>query len=347
MRLEEFDYDLPDELIAQHPSLLRDESRLMIIDRSRQSIEHARFCDIPAFLNPGSLLVYNDTRVIRARLFGKRRKTGGKWEGLFIGEEADGAWRLLSQTRGRLMPGENVDIEPGPLALELVEKTADRHWLARPFHQGLPGATALELLDRYGHIPLPPYIRKGRAQPDDSERYQTMFARRPGAVASPTAGLHFTPRVMQSLKERSIDWTSVTLHIGIGTFQPVKAGLIENHIMHSEWGELGDQAARQINSCRSGGNRVVAVGTTSVRVLETAAQTGFIQPWRGLTNLYIYPPHQFRAVDVLVTNFHLPRSSLLVMVSAFAGVDLIRRAYQKAVDHRYRFYSYGDAMLIL
>jgi S-adenosylmethionine:tRNA ribosyltransferase-isomerase len=174
-----------------------------------------------------------------------------------------------------------------------------------------------------------------------------MFARRPGAVASPTAGLHFTSRVMQALKERNVDWTCVTLHVGIGTFQPIRAELIENHIMHSEWGELGALAARQITNSRSAGHRIVAVGTTSVRVLETAARAGPIQPWSGLTDLYIHPPHRFRAVDTLLTNFHLPRSSLLVMVSAFAGVGLIKKAYKAAIDQAYRFYSYGDAMLIL
>jgi S-adenosylmethionine:tRNA ribosyltransferase-isomerase len=347
MRLEEFDYDLPAELIAQHPCRERDQSRLMIVHRSRQTIDHARFHDIPAFLNPGDLLVFNDTRVIKARLFGQRRKTRGKWEGLFIGEGPDRSWRLFSQTRGRLLPGEIIDIEPGQLALELIEKTPDRHWLAKPLHQNSPGMTTFELLDRHGHIPLPPYIRKGRAEPDDAEHYQTMFARRPGAVAAPTAGLHFTPRVTQALKELNIDSTFVTLHIGIGTFQPIRAERIENHVMHSEWGDLGVDAASQIVRSRSMGHRVVAVGTTSVRVLETAARAGSIQPWSGLTDLYIHPPQGFRAVDALVTNFHLPRSSLLVMVSAFAGVDLIRRAYKEAVDQGYRFYSYGDAMLIL
>ena len=347
MRLEEFDYDLPADRIAQQPCRERDQSRLMIVDRSCQRIEHAHFCDIPDFFYPGDLLVFNDTRVIRARLFGQRRKTGGKWEGLFIGEGALGAWRLLSQTRGRLTPGEKIDIEPGPFALELIEKTPDRHWLARPLHQDSPDATTFELLDRHGHLPLPQYIRRGRAEPDDADRYQTMFASRPGAVAAPTAGLHFTPRVMQALEARNVNWTCATLHIGIGTFQPIRADRIENHAMHAEWCELGDEAARQMIGCRSAGNRIVAVGTTSVRVLETAVRAGSIQPWSGLTDLYIHPPYRFRAVDSLVTNFHLPRSSLLVMVSAFAGVDLVRRAYQAAIDQGYRFYSYGDAMLIL
>jgi S-adenosylmethionine:tRNA ribosyltransferase-isomerase len=347
MRLEEFDYNLPDELIAQHPCPERDQSRLMIVDRRCQSIQHARFDDIPGFLNPGDILVFNNTRVIKARLFGRRRKTRGKWEGLFLEELPDGAWRLLSQTRGRLTAGEIIDIEPGPLALQLIKKTPERHWLAKPLHEDSPGATTFELLNRHGHIPLPQYIRGGRAGPDDVERYQTMFATRPGAVASPTAGLHFTPRVMQALKERHTGWTFVTLHVGIGTFQPIRTDLVEDHAMHSEWGELDDDASRQITRSRSAGNRIVAVGTTSVRVLETAARKGSIEPWGGLTDLYIHPPHQFRAVDALVTNFHLPRSSLLVLVSALAGVDLIRRAYKIAVDQSYRFYSYGDAMLIL
>jgi S-adenosylmethionine:tRNA ribosyltransferase-isomerase len=252
-------------------------------------------------------------------------------------------WELLSQTRGRLVAGERIQVEPGPLELELVEKTARGHWLARP---SLPGGPP-ELLDRYGHVPLPPYIRKGRAGEADRERYQTLYARNAGAVAAPTAGLHFTLEILERLQERGVDQTFVTLHVGIGTFQPVQAADYREHRMHPEWGELSALSARAIKSCQSQGGRVVAVGTTSVRVLESVAALGDSRSWSGETDLYIYPPYRFRLVDALITNFHLPRSTLLLLVGAFAGTDLIRQAYERAIAQEYRFYSYGDAMLIL
>jgi S-adenosylmethionine:tRNA ribosyltransferase-isomerase len=229
------------------------------------------------------------------------------------------------------------------LELTLVAKSPEGHWLARPESP----EPALGLLERHGQVPLPPYIRKGRATAADRERYQTVFAQRAGAVAAPTAGLHFTPRVFDRLRERGIGWTFVTLHVGLGTFQPIQVEDITQHRMHREWGELPAVAAEAVAACRARGGRVVAVGTTSVRVLESVAASGPIRPWRGETGLYIYPPYEFRAVDALVTNFHLPRSTLLLLVGAFAGVDLIQQAYKTAVEREYRFYSYGDAMLIL
>jgi S-adenosylmethionine:tRNA ribosyltransferase-isomerase len=249
----------------------------------------------------------------------------------------------MCQTRGRLPEGEVIEVEPGPLRLRLVVKTPERHWLAEPSEPGSP----VELLARHGQVPLPPYIRKGRAGEADRERYQTVYARQAGAVAAPTAGLHFTPQVFERLRQRGVGTAYATLHVGPGTFQPIQVEDVTRHEMHQEWGELPAATAAAVAECRARGGRVVAVGTTSVRVLETAGASGEVRPWAGETGLFIYPGYEFRAVDALVTNFHLPRSSLLLLVSAFAGVDLIRRAYKTAVAEGYRFYSYGDAMLIV
>jgi S-adenosylmethionine:tRNA ribosyltransferase-isomerase len=343
MSTDFLDYDLPPHLIAQHPAPERDRSRLLVVRRRDGSLIHHVFADLPALLNPGDLLVLNDTRVLPARLLGRRARTGGKWEGLFLQATADGCWELLGQTRGRPVAGEVIEVEPGPLRLTLEGRTAEGHWLARP---DAPGSAA-ELLERYGQVPLPPYIRKGRAAGDDRERYQTVYARRAGAVAAPTAGLHFTPRLFEQLAARGVRRTFVTLHVGLGTFQPMQTDDVTRHRMHREWGELSPATAAAIAACRAAGGRVVAVGTTAVRVLETVAASGPIRPWSGETELFIYPPYEFRAVDALVTNFHLPHSTLLLLVGAFAGIDLTRRAYRTAVEEEYRFYSYGDAMLIL
>jgi S-adenosylmethionine:tRNA ribosyltransferase-isomerase len=248
----------------------------------------------------------------------------------------------MAQTRGTLRPGEFIAVEPGPLRLQLVEKTAEGNWLCRPDRPGTPP----ELLAVHGHMPLPPYIRKGRAEPDDRQRYQTVFARRPGAVAAPTAGLHFTPEIFERLRQRGIGWEFVTLHVGAGTFQPIRVDDYRQHVMHREWGELPLATAQAIAAAKSTGRRVVAVGTTSVRVLETVAASGPIRPWSGETNLFIYPPYDFRAVDALITNFHLPKSTLLLLVGAFAGEELLREAYRAAIEREYRFFSYGDAMFV-
>jgi S-adenosylmethionine:tRNA ribosyltransferase-isomerase len=343
MHLSEFDYDLPPHLIAQEPRAERDQSRLLVVRRADATLSHHVFRELPELLSPGDLLVLNDTRVLTARLLGRRALTGGKWEGLFLRQHAGGLWELMCQTRGRLREGEEIEVEPGPLRLRLVVKTPERHWLAEPSAPGTPA----ELLGRHGQVPLPQYIRKGRAGEADRERYQTVYARRAGAVAAPTAGLHFTPQVFERLRARGIELAYVTLHVGPGTFQPIQAEDVTRHEMHREWGELPETTAAAVAGCRARGGRVVAVGTTAVRVLETAASSGEVRPWSGETGLFIYPGHTFRAVDALVTNFHLPRSSLLLLVSAFAGVDLIRRAYKTAVKEQYRFYSYGDAMLIV
>lgn len=342
MRFDFLDFDLPPYLIAQKPCAERDQSRLLLVRRSDQTLHHHVFHDLPGLLNPGDLLVLNDSRVLPARLLGRRERTGGKWEGLFLSSHPDGTWELLCQTRGRLTEGETILVEPGPLRLELVGRH-EGHWLARPSES----ASAIELLQRYGHVPLPPYIRKGRADDADRERYQTIYARLPGSVAAPTAGLHFTPRVLERLDQRGIARACVTLHVGLGTFQPIQVEDVTKHRIHREWGELPAATVQAIAACGARGGRVVAVGTTTVRVLETVAAQGSSRPWFGETELYIFPPYRFQVVDALLTNFHLPHSTLLLLVAAFAGVDLIRAAYKTAVEEEYRFFSYGDAMLIV
>lgn len=347
MRTDDFDYELPPRLIAQEPAARRDQSRLLVVDRARGTIEHHFFSALPELLSPVDLLVLNNTRVLPARLLGRRERTGGRWEGLFLRETAEGLWELMSQARGRLREGETIAIEPGPLRLSMLARTPERNWLARPLVNDEWKRSTIELLETHGNVPLPPYIRKGSAGAADRERYQTIFAERPGAVAAPTAGLHFTPEVLAALAARGVGRCFITLHVGVGTFRPIQAASVEEHRMHQEWGELSPAASESITACRARGGRVVAVGTTSARVLETVAATGPVRPWSGETDLYIYPPYQFRAVDAMITNFHLPRSTLLLMVSAFGGIELIRRAYRAAVEEGYRFYSYGDAMLVV
>lgn len=336
------DYELPPELIAQYPAQRRDESRLMFVHRATRTIQHHVFRDLPTLLRAGDLLVLNNTQVLPARLYGRRQSTGGKWEGLFLGESG-GLWELACQTRGQLHTGEIIEIDPPGLRLQLVEKTNEGRWRAAPE----PSGSTLSLLQKHGHIPLPPYIRKGRAEAADAQRYQTIYARQPGAVAAPTAGLHFTPEVFEALAARGIERAFLTLHVGAGTFEPIRTEDYRQHVMHAEYGELPASTAAAILRCRQRGGRVVAVGTTSVRVLETVAASGEIREWRGETGLYIHPPYPFRAVDALITNFHLPRSTLLLLVGAFAGGELLRDAYAAAVAEKYHFYSYGDAMLIV
>jgi S-adenosylmethionine:tRNA ribosyltransferase-isomerase len=338
-----FDYDLPVDLIAQQPLEPRDHSRLLVLHREPFQLDHRRFFDLPDLLGPADLLVLNDTRVLHARLLGQRQKTGGRWEGLFLRAFTDGSWEMLCQTGGRPQGGEIVVVEPGPLELVLEEKGEGGRWRVRPKAAG--DATAI--LERHGRVPLPPYIRGGLAAPGDAARYQTVYAQHAGAVAAPTAGLHFTPELFARLAERGIQRTFVTLHVGLGTFQPIKVDDYRTHQMHAEWGTLGPEAVAAIERCRSSGGRVIAVGTTAVRVLETAALRGPLQPWSGETALFIHPPYRFGVVQGLITNFHLPRTTLLLLVAAFAGSEKMQEAYRGAIAERYRFYSYGDAMLIL
>ncbi len=342
VQTDAFDFDLPDDLIAQHPVEPRDASRLMVIRRARGTCEHRAFRDLPDLLDPGDVLVRNNTRVVPARLVGRREATGGAWEGLFLRALPGGLWEVLGKTRGRPAAGEHVAVGHG-LRLELVSKDEAGRWTVRPDANEEAGA----LLDRHGVVPLPPYIRKGVEGPGDRVQYQTVFATEDGSVAAPTAGLHFTDDVFRRLGARGIDRVDVTLHVGLGTFRPIEAGRIEDHTLHAEWASLDARAADRLNRARAEGGRVVAVGTTSARTLETAARGGTIEPFEGETALYIRPGHAFRAVDALLTNFHLPRSSLLVLVAALAGYDLARASYAEAIREGYRFYSYGDAMLIL
>jgi S-adenosylmethionine:tRNA ribosyltransferase-isomerase len=346
-----FDYDLPRELIAQEPLANRADARLMVVDRESQTLSHWYVRDLPELLRAGDRLVLNDTKVLHATLAGTRLKTGGAWQGLFLSSEPGGDWRIVCKTRGTLEPFEKialVDRENREAErLWLVEKLSEGQWLARP-ESGRP---VDEVLARVGRVPLPHYIRDGKMVDDDVARYQTVFARKPGAVAAPTAGLHFTQHLLRQVEGIGVEFAAVTLHVGLGTFRPIKAESVDEHNMHAEWGELLPAAAEAINRTKSQGGRVIAVGTTAVRTLETAAQhapeSQTVAPWSGDTSLFIRPPHEFRAVDALMTNFHFPRTTLLLLVQAFGGVDLVRAAYREAIKERYRFYSYGDAMLIV
>ncbi len=348
-----FDYELPPELVAQEPLRNRADARLMIVDRARGSIDHAHIRDLPEILRAQDRLVLNDTRVVPAQLRGQRIETGGRWQGLFLGQFPDGEWKLLCKTRGHLRAPEPVtllDRDGRPAAkLWLVERLDDGQWRARLDEP----QDAHALLERIGRVPLPPYIRGGNMVDADVERYQTVFARRPGAVAAPTAGLHFTPDLLKLLSQRGVKLSAVTLHVGMGTFRPIAVEDPAQHIMHAEWAELSAAAAREIAQTRQSGGRIVAVGTTVVRTLESvaAAQTEagaseLLAPWTGDTRLFIRSPYEFRAVDALLTNFHFPRTTLLLLVQAFGGSELLRQAYAEAVAEQYRFYSYGDAMLI-
>ena len=346
MLASEFDFDLPSELIAQHPIEPRDSARLMVIDRRLCRWEHRTFAELPELLESRDVLVRNNTRVIPARLIGHRAATGGKWEGMFLREQAHGSWEILATTRGRPAPGEHIIVGRG-LHLVLEAQGEDGSWIVRPCRSSGDAATTLDLLEQHGQTPLPPYIRHGREMPNDRVDYQTVYAQYPGSVAAPTAGLHFTDQVFDRLATRGIIWVDLTLHVGVGTFRPIVTEQLEDHVMHAEWAELSPQTAAMVESRRRDGGRIVAVGTTSARTLEAAADWATLQPFSGEINLFIRPGHVFRGLDALITNLHLPRSSLLVLVSAFAGLELTRAAYREAIRCGYRFFSYGDAMLIL
>ena len=346
MDIRHFDYDLPEHLIAQAPCPRRDDARLLVQRRGGPVLGHRHIRDLPDLLTPGDLLVLNDTRVLPARLLGRRVATGGRWEGLFLREAAPGTWEMLCQTRGRLRDGEAVDVVPpggGPaLRLTYHGRTAAGHAVF-----GHAEADAADvLLGRFGHVPLPPYIRKGRADAADRDRYQTVYARPPGSVAAPTAGLHFTPELFDRLDARGVERAFVTLHVGVGTFQPVQTEDVTRHRVHREWCVVPPPTVAAVAACKARGGRVVAVGTTTTRTLETAALSGPLAPWSGESDLTIRPPFAFRVVEGLLTNFHLPRSSLLLLVAAFTGLEQMHEAYRVAVAEGYRFYSYGDAMLI-
>lgn len=342
MRLSDLDYDLPEELIAQQPLAERDASRLLLVDVATTRIEHHRFSELPKLLSP-SLFVFNDTRVFPARLTGSKA-TGGSVELLLLhesGEEPD-RWIALGRSSKGLRPPMEMSLAGGLLHARVV-RVLD----AGRVEIDLWGAEPVDaLIERAGEVPLPPYIRR-KAVPADRDRYQTVYARKPGAVAAPTAGLHFSESVLRELKEAGHRLAYVTLHVGPGTFRPVQAATLEEHDMHEESYEIPAATADAIDEARAQGRSIVAVGTTVVRTLEASAdERGHVAAGPGATKLFIRPPHRFRVVDHLVTNFHLPRSTLLALVMAFAGVELAKRAYREAIEERYRFYSYGDAMLI-
>jgi S-adenosylmethionine:tRNA ribosyltransferase-isomerase len=350
--IDQYDYPLPKELIAQQPTAHRADARLLVVERAQGTIAHHHVRDLPRLLRAGDALVLNETRVVAARLVGRRRATGGHWEGLFLASDGQGTWKLLCKARGKLFAGERIelasDLGPGAVVLELVAKGEAGVWLARPVPRpGEEPRSDFELLESAGRVPLPHYIRSGEMVAADRERYQTVFARNPGAVAAPTAGLHFTTELLRQLEASGVDLVKLTLHVGLDTFRPITVESLADHPMHAEWGQIDSAAVDRLVETRRRGGRIVAVGTTSVRVLETAAAAGTLAPWQGETRLFIRPGHVFRAVDGLLTNFHLPRTTLLVLVRTFGGDALMRQAYEEAIREEYRFYSYGDAMLIL
>jgi S-adenosylmethionine:tRNA ribosyltransferase-isomerase len=356
LQISDFDYELPEELIAQEPSRTRDQARLLVVHRQLQTFSDRTIRDLPGLLSPGDLLVFNNTKVIPARLYGKRASTEGKWEGLYLHtppqsppSQGGEVWEILSHTRGYLRAGEFVDLfdrehKPSQYRLKVVGRTPDKHLLVQPD----PPIAPLVLLEEIGHVPIPCYIRRGVDRDDDRQRYQTVYAKYEGSVAAPTAGLHFTPDLLQQLTDRDVEFAFVTLHVGFGTFQPIKTAQLSEHRMHSEWCALPAETVLAIEKCRAAGKKVIAVGTTTVRTLESVylKNNGHLQTWSGSTDLFIQPPFFFHTIDGLLTNFHLPQSSLLILVCAFAGRELTLRAYAHAVQERYRFYSYGDAMLI-
>lgn len=337
MQLSDFDFDLPAELIAQTPLPERSASRLLVVDPVRSDLSDRPFNDFGEYLQSGDLLVFNDTRVIPARLFG-RKATGGKVEVMV--ERVLDSGTLLAHVRASKAPKPGSDlILEEHIACRVMGREQDLFLL-----QQVDGSW-LELLDRYGHVPLPPYIRRDDAN-TDRERYQTVYARSPGAVAAPTAGLHFDELMLQSLQNRGVELARLTLHVGAGTFQPIRGDDIEAHVMHAERVEVPESTVAAIEAARHRGGRVIAVGTTVVRSLETAAAAGKLCAYNGESRLFIKPGYKFQVVDAMLTNFHLPRSTLLMLVSAFAGTELIRKAYAHAIAAQYRFFSYGDAMFI-
>lgn len=347
--LDQYDYDLPRHLIAQAPAEQRTDARLLLVDRAEDRLSHHRVRDLPELLRAEDCLVINDSRVIPARLIGYRTATGGRWEGLFLEQSPDGQglWHVLGRTRGRIAAGETVTLRDprgrDDVTLEMAARQPDGSWVVRPRSD----EPTLAILQRVGRVPLPPYVRGGRMRAADRQDYQTVYARVPGSVAAPTAGLHYTHALLCRLQAKGVKVCRLTLHVGPGTFRPITAASLDAHRMHAEWGSIDAGTVEALETCRRRGGRIVAVGTTSTRLLETAARGGALRPFSGHTDLFIRPPFEFHAVDALMTNFHLPRTTLLVLVRTFGGDALIRRAYETAIERQYRFYSYGDAMLIV
>lgn len=347
MLLSEFDYNLPENLIAQLPADKRENSKMMVLDRNTKTIQHKHFYDIVDLIDENSILVLNNTKVMPARLYGMKEETGSKIE-VFLLKQLEGkTWETLIKPSKRVKEGTVIKISD-ELSAKAIEKTEeDGGWLVELIYEG----NILEVLHRNGNIPLPPYIERKLATEDikklDFERYQTVYAKDEGSVAAPTAGLHFTKEILQKLQDKGVEIAYVTLNVGLGTFRPVKCDNILEHKMHSETFEITEKTARKINEAKAKGKRLVAVGTTTVRTLETAYQKyGCIKGCHDHSELFIYPPYEFKVIDELITNFHLPKSTLLMLVSALAGKDFIFKAYNEAIENDYRFFSYGDCMFI-
>ena len=345
-----YEFDLPADRIAAQP-VPRGTAKLMVLDRAGAGVSHRTVADLPGLLRAGDLLVLNDTRVLPAKLDGVRVATGGRWGGLFLRSDRGGDWRVLAKTRGTPTPGEVVALPAvdgdGPdLRLTLLARHGGGEWTVRPVEE-VRDTPAADLLERYGRVPLPPYIPRDAPDARDREWYQTVYAGEPGSVAAPTAGLHFTPDLLDRCRANGIGTARVTLHVGVGTFRPVTAARLDDHPMHAEWCRVTDETVAAVRETRRRGGRIIAVGTTTCRTLEAAAAGGDLAAFVGETDIFLRPGHRFRAVDGLLTNFHLPRSTLLVLVSALAGRDRVMAAYDEAVRSGYRFYSYGDAMLVV
>ena len=340
MKTSDFYYDLPEELIAQDPLEDRSSSRLLVLDKKTGETEHHVFREIVDYLDPGDCLVINDTKVIPARLIGAKEETGAKIEVLLLKRGADDVWETLVKPGRKAKPGTRISFGDGLLTGEVVDIVDEGNRLIRFEYEGI----FEEILDRLGQMPLPPYITH---QWKDKDRYNTVYAEHPGSAAAPTAGLHFTPELLEKIKNKGVDIAHVTLHVGLGTFRPVKVDDVENHHMHSEFYMIDETAAEKINRAKENGKRVICVGTTSCRTIESAAdKNGRLKACSGWTDIFIYPGYQFKILDALITNFHLPESTLVMLVSALAGREHVLAAYEEAVKERYRFFSFGDAMFI-
>ena len=341
MKTSDFYYDLPEELIAQDPLENRSDSRLMVLDKENGAVSHHVFREIVDYLNPGDCLVINDTKVIPARLIGEREGTGAKIEVLLLKRKTGDVWETLVKPGRKAKPGTRIQFGGGLLVGEVMDIVDEGNRLIRFEFEGI----FEEILDQLGQMPLPPYITH---QLKDKDRYNTVYATHSGSAAAPTAGLHFTPELLKTIEEKGIDIARVTLHVGLGTFRPVKVDDVENHHMHSEFYMIDEEAAEKINRAKENGKRVICVGTTSCRTIESAAdENGRLKPCSGWTEIFIYPGYQFKILDCLITNFHLPESTLIMLVSALAGKENVLAAYEEAVKERYRFFSFGDAMFIV
>ena len=341
MKTSDFYYDLPEELIAQDPLEDRTASRLLVLDRKTGAVKHKIFSDVIDYLNKGDCLVINNTRVIPARLIGEKEGTGGKVEVLLLKRRANDVWETLVKPGKKLKPGAKITFGDGRLRAEVLEVVEDGNRLVKFYYEGI----FEEILDSLGEMPLPPYITH---KLEDKEMYQTVYAKFDGSAAAPTAGLHFTKELLNKIEEKGIKIASITLHVGLGTFRPVKVDDVNNHHMHTEWYEVNAEAADIINETKRNGGRVICVGTTSCRTIESVAdENGYMKAKTGETDIFIYPGYKFKVMDGLITNFHLPESTLVMLVSAFAGKENVLAAYETAVKERYRFFSFGDAMILI